>query len=283
MWPNFSLSNLYTDLITNLNSRLQDVGKLFNGVATSGQEFVDQVRFNSATGRLERYTGSEWVDLGLTVAVAASCSGNAATATSAGSCTGNAATATSAATCTGNAATATDAHTVDGFHASATPGVNIVPVAGSNGRLAMGFKPAFRGASVYMSANQSIPNATGTAVVFSNESYDTDNIHPSGSSANLVVPTGVTKIRLVGQVSFAANGTGYRWAFFTLVSGTGLPIPSEMLVPTSPVSAATRLNIVSDVFTTTAGSIFNLAVQQTSGGALDLQQTGTYFAMEIIE
>ncbi|HET6720589.1 MAG TPA: hypothetical protein VFH22_13120 [Rhodocyclaceae bacterium] len=60
-----------------------------------------------------------------TATTAAACSGNSATATTAAACSGNAATATTAAACSGNSATATsatsagNADTVDGYHASA--------------------------------------------------------------------------------------------------------------------------------------------------------------------
>ena len=63
-WPGLSIADLYSALIANINARLQDAAKLFNGV-TITDPFVDQTRFNPTTKRMERYDGAAWVDLNL--------------------------------------------------------------------------------------------------------------------------------------------------------------------------------------------------------------------------
>lgn len=127
-WPNFSLTDLYTALITNLNSRLQETGKLFNGVTTTGAEFTDQVRYNSSTKKLETWNGSAWVALdmsGTGIAAASVASGTVTanlTGNVTGNVTGNAATASS---CSGNSNTATTA--------TNSAGTGTIPKAGENG------------------------------------------------------------------------------------------------------------------------------------------------------
>ena len=148
-----------------------------------------------------------------------------------------------------------------------------------------------KGALVYKSANQSIATATYTHLSFDSENYDTNSIHDNATNnQRLTVPSGVTKIKLFGQVVFPSNATGERQA--------GVSKNDETTTPTVPVgvpvskidaaggSSATFLNISSPVITVVAGDYFTLWVQQTSGGNLNVAvaTTGyTYFAMEIIK
>jgi hypothetical protein len=88
-FADFSLTNLYTDIITKLNAQLTSVGKLFKNQTTG--DYIDQIRYNSSTKRLEYWTGTAWAALDISLATIAA-------ATASGSCTGNAATATNATT-----------------------------------------------------------------------------------------------------------------------------------------------------------------------------------------
>ncbi len=120
-FADFSLTDLYTSIVTKLNAQLTTVGKLFKDQTTG--DYVDQIRYNSSTKRLEYWTGSAWAQLDISLATIAA-------VTSAGSCTGNAATATNATTHiaqsaphTGHAATAHD-HTVSGATSNTKAGLN---------------------------------------------------------------------------------------------------------------------------------------------------------------
>lgn len=98
----------------------------YQGNALTGGELVSygnieltyNSNFNSGAGAwILSQTLTEIVP---NASVAASCTGNAATATTAAACTGNSATATTAAACTGNSATATTAAACTGNSATAT-------------------------------------------------------------------------------------------------------------------------------------------------------------------
>jgi hypothetical protein len=75
-----------------------------------------------------------------------------------------------------------------------------------------GGTPAFVGCSLTKSANQSVSNATATAVTWDTELKDTDAFHSTSSNTSRVtIPAGKGGMYLVtGQLSFASNSTGLR-------------------------------------------------------------------------
>lgn len=147
--------------------------------------------------------------------------------------------------------------------------------------------PAFKGALVYDAGGQTISTGTNTAINLDSESYDTDTIHDtSTNNSRLTVPSGATRIRLTGRVTFAANSTGWRSLTFykngLTTAYAGQPIEYEF----SPdASQGTALTVTSPIITVTATDYFEMYVHQTSGGNLGV--TGgvgnCWFAMEIIE
>ncbi len=105
----------------------------------------------------------------------------------------------------------------------------------------------------------------------------------------MTVPAGVTKIRLRGQIGFEANATGYREI---VVYKNGSANYSALRFRdnglSTGASASPYLNLISPVYTVTAGDYFELMAYQNSGGALyaaggatDLAAQ-TWFEMEIV-
>jgi hypothetical protein len=72
---------------------------------------------------------------------------------------------------------------------------------------------AFAGSSVYNSANQSINNATLTAVTFNSESFDTDAYHSTATNTSrFTIPSGKAGKYLVSAtLNFGSNATGVRY------------------------------------------------------------------------
>ena len=147
---------------------------------------------------------------------------------------------------------------------------------------------AFRGALAYSSSNQSINDNVATAVQFGAEQYDTDTIHDNvTSNTRLTVPTGVTKVRLTGQVQFANNTTGRRWVYITRNTSPTFPGQGLLEIPAALGTSVTYVPVISSVLTVSGGNYFTLIALQESGGALNVEPgssgSGTWFAMEIIE
>jgi len=66
------------------------------------------------------------------------------------------------------------------------------------------------GAKVFNTVAQSIPDNVETAVTYGGEAYDTNSFHAGGSPTRLTVPSGVTRFRLTGQITWAPNGSSFR-------------------------------------------------------------------------
>lgn len=143
----------------------------------------------------------------------------------------------------------------------------------------------FRGALVYRSSNQSIPNNVNTAMTFDSEEYDTDDIHSTVTNTDrLTVPTGVTKVKLSGLVRWDNNVVGYRAAQITKGSSIFVGYGADFRNTVTAGTTVTTNNPFTSVVNTSGGDFFRLNVIQTSGGALDAQgANNSWFAMEIIE
>jgi len=147
----------------------------------------------------------------------------------------------------------------------------------------------FRGALAYSIANQSINSGVGTIIALGGESYDTDSIHNNvTSNSRVVVPSGVTKVRLTGQIQFDTNTTGRRagWISSNLSTYAGQPI-IEIPAATAAGTVNTTVPLSSAIVSVSGGDYFYLTGVQESGGALNVEPgtsgSGTWLAMEIIE
>lgn len=120
---------------------------------------------------------------------------------------------------------------------------------------------------VYRTTNQSIPNATATAIAWDAEDYDTYGLYSSGDALNITIPG---RYIAMAQADFAANATGVRTATITLNGVTtigGISTPAH--------AATARLNISSLPFTVTTTTAVRVLVEQNSGGALDVVASGS--------
>jgi len=177
-------------------------------------------------------------------------------------------------------ASATDSDMVDGFHASQTPGANIIPVGGSDGRIPWGAKPAFRGALVKLTANKSINPATVTAIPWDASEYDTDSIWSSTNPTRLTVPSGITKVRISANITMQ-GGAASLIAITTQKNGAGY-VGASYITPA--VQADTGASLISPVVSVTAGDYFEVLVYHNDTVSRDvLAYYSTWFTMEIIE
>ncbi len=174
----------------------------------------------------------------------------------------------------------TVAGTVNGSKISSTPAANTVPVSGADGRLAWGFKPAWRGVVCYTNTSQTILNVTETPVAFNNESFDTDNAHDTVAfNSRVTIPPGITKVRISGQVAFTdASATGYRTVHVKMDGSFTVPyaetiMPSSAFVKTVPITPW--------VYGVIQGHYLELFAYQNSGAAQTLNNG--YLSMFVVE
>jgi len=146
---------------------------------------------------------------------------------------------------------------------------------------------SFHGAMMAETAGaaQSIPNLNTTKVTFDTSVYDTDGIVDTVNN-ELVVPDGVTKVRFYAKVDFFTNDTtvGYRESFIRrlIYSVDFYGNATQRYVKPATAFMGPAFNNVSAVVLVAPGDVFEVAVSQNSGGAVNVFG-GRFFAMEIIE
>ena len=182
-----------------------------------------------------------------------------------------------AASCSGNAATATNADKLGGQPSSYYLNtLTVVPAANL---------PAFRGAQVYPSSNVSVLSQTYTRIPFNTEVYDTSAIHDNATNnARLTVPAGVSKVRLHAQISVVNTDTAFNGTVSIEINHTAYAVA----IANSTVAAFMGVNLSSGVISVVTGDFFELGIwtstaREVTGGSSATRQYQTWFSMEIIE
>ena len=131
------------------------------------------------------------------------------------------------------------------------------------------------GASVSMSANQSIPNTTDTMLSWDTEQWDTNAIHAAGSPTRMTVPTGYGgKWRVSGQIITGSGSGGVEISIY--VNGTryvaGTPSFGSAQLPSSR-GAMVTMNLELNL---SAADYVQLECWQNSGGSLNVFTASRY-------
>lgn len=138
--------------------------------------------------------------------------------------------------------------------------------------------PTFAGTSLYKSGNQSISNATLTAITFDSEHFDTDAYHStSTNTSRITIPSGKNGYyRISGTLKWDPNGTGDR-ACAIYKNGSNVRWVYQMGAGASAVynfSFAITLNLA-------VGDYVELYGYQSSGGNLNALGTTTDTSFEV--
>jgi hypothetical protein len=141
-------------------------------------------------------------------------------------------------------------------------------------------QPVGRGSLAYAST-QNIDNAAWSVVTFVNESYDTDSIHSiTTDNTKLIVPSGITKVRLTAQVAFSNDNTsGIRGAYIYKNGASFIGYPVRYI---TYVAYNTPIGLITPIVSVSAGDYFTVSCYQNSGSTLTLD-SATWFSMEIIQ
>jgi hypothetical protein len=99
---------------------------------------------------------------------------------------------------------------------------------------------AFRGALVKLTADEPVADSTDVAISWGAAVYDTDGFWSAGTPTRLTVPTGVSKVRLKGNIDWTFGGTGHRHVWMYQNGGPfyGMGRESNEATPACRVSAA---------------------------------------------
>lgn len=151
----------------------------------------------------------------------------------------------------------------------------------------------YRGCAAYISVaagNQSIPDGVFTALLFDSETYDTDNIHSIVTNiSRFTVPSGVTKIRMLAQISMQDTTTNTARELRIYKNGSDIsalngPIPrSNHTTQTVGLTNFSTYSLTSAALICVAGDYFEVFVEQTSGGNLGAAAGFTWGEMQVLQ
>jgi hypothetical protein len=128
------------------------------------------------------------------------------------------------------------------------------------------------GCGLTHSTTQSIANATGQAVVFDTESFDTDTYHSTSSNTSRITAPTNGKYSFHANISFAINSTGVRYIYFVK---NGVTTDRYGANNKTAVSGDLTQLSTSYVFTLTATDYVEVYAYQSSGGSLNLNGDAT--------
>jgi len=120
---------------------------------------------------------------------------------------------------------------------------------------------SFRGAVARLTANESVANATTTAIPWDSTIEDVGGFWSGANPTRLTVPTGVARVRVTGNITWDSNTNGKRIVW---IDKNGVPFVGQAV---SSSGSNTRQNLTSGPIAVSAGDYFELKTFQNSGGA----------------
>jgi hypothetical protein len=139
--------------------------------------------------------------------------------------------------------------------------------------LAWAKSPNFVGCILYKNADQSVANATGTAITYDTEFIDTDAFHDNSTNpSRITIPTGLGgKYQFNATITWQSNSVGVR---FTNFYKNGFLI--GQLQGTLPNASFDQPVTGSMIFFGVPGDYFEVYGYQSSGGALNAKGGGSF-------
>ncbi len=119
---------------------------------------------------------------------------------------------------------------------------------------------------------QSLTSGAETAITLTNENVDTDGGHSNSTNTNRYTANTAGRYWVSGQVCYAANGTGVRYANIRKNGSTQV---SSQQVPSAGAGVPTFVGAPARLVFLAAGDYVELLGLQTSGGALSTALTNS--------
>lgn len=121
------------------------------------------------------------------------------------------------------------------------------------------------------SASQSIPDTTPTALTFDTNQYDPTSMHSVSSNTSRITFATAGYYLVGANLRFAQNNAGYRQIVIELNGTTNLASETDTVFVTTGTDIA-----VSTGYKFTANDYVRVIVVQTSGGALNVSNVGSW-------
>jgi hypothetical protein len=138
---------------------------------------------------------------------------------------------------------------------------------------------AFRGALVRLTADEAVAGSTDVAIPWDAAVYDTDTFWSAGNRTRLIVPAGVSKVRLKGNIDWTFGGSGYRHVRLHKNGALFFGTAKE-----SDAGDSGFQSIGTGVVSVHAGYYFELLARQSSASTKNVAADElTWFAIEVVE
>jgi hypothetical protein len=133
---------------------------------------------------------------------------------------------------------------------------------------------SFVGVRCYRSTNQSIPNATVTAMLWDVENYDTNTFHSTSTNTDrITIPSGQSGYySITFNVNWAPNSTGFRNATIR-VNNDSATIGAVVYIQPYNIASTENSMEMTTVFYLNAADYVTINVYQDSGGNLNTGST----------
>lgn len=130
---------------------------------------------------------------------------------------------------------------------------------------------AFPSCRVRHSLAQNATSGAFQVLSFDTEDFDTDTMHDTVTNNQRITFTTAGKYRVIGQIAWASNGTGYREATIRRNGSTDIGM-NRILPPSAAVCAQT----VTAIYNMGAGDYVELYARQNSGSTLAISAASSY-------
>lgn len=131
--------------------------------------------------------------------------------------------------------------------------------------------------AVKITAGQTIPNATETAITLNSENFDTNSIHDNSTNSTRLTCKTAGKYIITGQINFTGNATGLREAQIRVNGTTSIASDNRVAGDTND-----RAVSVSTIYELAVNDYIELYAYQSSGGDLIIKTDRTHLEMSLL-
>ena len=143
----------------------------------------------------------------------------------------------------------------------------------------------FHGILLTLGSVQAVGNDATTALRYISVIYDTASFYTATASSRITISTGVSRVRLHGNVFFPASGiAGYCRCNIVKNSANFVGMPFVAVTTLSTAAVNTSVNLATIPVSVTSGDFFEVVVRHTIGGTVSFQVIETqWFGMEVVQ
>lgn len=139
------------------------------------------------------------------------------------------------------------------------------------------------GAQVGLTGTNVVANSTLVAVAWNASGFNDLGIWSSSTNpSRLTVPTAFSRIQVVTNISWGSEPVGLREVRIVKNGATDVSFGGSIVDATANLSGFSGQPVATVVLPVVPGDYFEVYVEQTSGGSLNMNNTGCYASMTLL-